>query len=228
MCVRLAEQSVCRGHQQNSDREDTRSHTGADGWPRLAQQPCDAVGQRSTIGGDRGTEMRRAIRFQLRQRTRIRERITADRDGHIVAAQFALGANVPRYPPDRGVIKQQGFGNALQNVDQIIVPPDMRQLMQQQRLQMLRRKTAERSDRHQHHGTQPADHGRHLHQRGDQQSNRTIEANARAEFSESLLPFRRRTPDQHRPHAYGNYPATGQTDPEHGRPGHPDNDHPRQ
>ena len=156
----LAEQSVCRGHQQNRDREDTRSQTGADGRPRLAQQPRDAVGQRSAVGGNRGAEMRRAVRFQLRQRARIGEHVARDGDGHIVAAQFALGANVPRHPPDRGVVEQQRFGDALQDVDQIIVPPDVRQLMQQQRLQMLGRQTAERAHRDQHHGTQPADHRR--------------------------------------------------------------------
>ena len=97
----LAEQSVRRGAQQKSDGEDARSQTRAAGRPRLAQQPRDAAGERSTIGGDRGTEMGGAVRFQLGQRARIRERIAGDRYGHIVAAQFAFGANVPSIPATR-------------------------------------------------------------------------------------------------------------------------------
>src|ERR1700684_539405 len=141
MRARLGEQSVCRGYEQNSDREDARSQSRVTGRPRLTQQPCDAVRERATVGGNRG-EMRRAVRFQLRQSARISERISTDRYGHIVAAQLALGAYVPRHPPDRGMVEQQSFGGALQNVDQIIVPANVRQLMQQQRLQMLRGQTA--------------------------------------------------------------------------------------
>ena len=77
---------------------------------------------------------------------------------------LALGANVPRHPPDRGVVEQERFDNALQDVDQIVVPADVRQLMQQERFQLRGRQTAERPYRDQHHGAQPADHGGHLHQ----------------------------------------------------------------
>src|SRR5450631_2398691 len=100
--------------------------------------------------------MPRTVQLQLSKSSRICERIATDRHGHIVATLFALGANVPRHPPDRRVVEQQGFGHALQNVNQKIVPPDVRELMQQQRLQMLSRQTAERPYWDQYHRTQPA------------------------------------------------------------------------
>jgi hypothetical protein len=118
MRARLAEQSVCRGSQQDRNREQTRSRTARDGWARLAQQPRDTVGQRSAV---RGIQIRRAARLQLRKGSRIRERISANRYGQIVATQFSLGAIVPRHLPDRGVVEQQGFGDALQDVNQVIV-----------------------------------------------------------------------------------------------------------
>ena len=66
MRVRLAIQPVRRGRQQNRDREDARSQAGADGRPRLSQQPCDAIGERSAIGGNGGgkpgPEVGRAVR----------------------------------------------------------------------------------------------------------------------------------------------------------------------
>ena len=105
------------------------SIAAVDGVDGIFIGPSDLSAAMGNIGGNRSPEMRGAVRFQLRQRARIRERIARDRNGHIVAAQFALGAKVPRHPPDRGMVEQQSFGDALQHIDQIIVPPDVRQLM---------------------------------------------------------------------------------------------------
>src|ERR1039458_2656667 len=66
-----------------------------------------------------------------------------------------------------------------------------------------------------------------LHQGGDQQPDRTREANPGGEPAEDLLPFGRRRPDQHAPHARGDYPATHQTHPERHRAGEPDHYDPR-
>ena len=100
--------------------------------------------------------------------------------------------------------------------------------MQQQRLQVFGRQTAECPHRYQHHRTQPADHRRHLHQRGHQQLHGTGETNPGAEVPQDLLPFRRCTPDQHRPHACGNHPASRQPHPKHQRTGEPHHHDPTQ
>ena len=63
--------------------------------------------------------------------------IAAQADGEIVAAVLALGANPPRQPPDGRVIEQQRLDERLQQVDEIVVPADVRELVRQDRLELL-------------------------------------------------------------------------------------------
>jgi hypothetical protein len=96
----------------------------------------------------------------------------------IVAAQLALGADVSGDPPHSRVIEQQRFANALQQVDQVVMPADVRQFMQEKRFQMSRGQSHERADRNQDLRPKPADHGRSFYQPRSQQPHETADAPA--------------------------------------------------
>ncbi len=180
----------------NAAAEDPRSGEGARGWTMLAQQSGDAVSERSAACGHDRPEMGRACRFQLGQGAGISDRVAGDGHGQVVATQFALGADVAGYPPHRGMVEQQSLDDALQRVDQIIVPADVRQFVEEKRFHLAGRQPGECADRHQDGGTKPAHYCRRLDQTRHQQADRTGDANAGLEPVESLLPFARRRTNQ--------------------------------
>ena len=102
---------------------------------RRIEQASNAIHQRSAVGRHRGPQPRRTLGFDRRQRASVSQRITAHRYRHVVAAEFALGANFVRDPPHGRVIEQQRLCHALQKVDQIIVAANVRQFVRQQALQ---------------------------------------------------------------------------------------------
>jgi hypothetical protein len=57
----------------------------------------------------------------------------------IVRNLLALDTDAVREPPDHGVVEQDGFDQALRQVDQVIAAAHVRQFMRQQGLQQLRR-----------------------------------------------------------------------------------------
>ena len=79
---------------------------------------------------------------------------------------LALHADAPGDPPARRVVIQQRFGHRLQHVDQIVVAPDVRQLVGDDRLELGRRQAAQRAGGQHHDRSQPAHHEGHLHHRG--------------------------------------------------------------
>ncbi len=82
---------------------------------------------------------------------------------------LAFVANLLRNPPDRGVIKEEGLQHILQQIDEIIVPPDMCQLMGQDGFELRRTQTGQQSSRHEHHRPGPADDHRHGRRGGPQE-----------------------------------------------------------
>ena len=100
-------------------------------------------------------------RRQLGQRGDVDQPIAAHVHGEIVAAVFALGADLRRHPPHRRVIEQQRLDHRLQQVDEIVVTADVRELVREDRLQLLGRQARERRRRQQHHRLHPADQRRH-------------------------------------------------------------------
>ena len=82
-------------------------------------------------GGQRGRLVRRGARGQTQfghahQRRGIVKPPAAQPHRQVVAAMLAFDADPPRNPPDRRMKKQQRFDDALQNVDQMIAPAQMR------------------------------------------------------------------------------------------------------
>src|SRR5690606_32904567 len=80
--------------------------------------------------------------------------------GEVVGDQFAFAADAARQPPGRRVVEQQGFGQPLQQVDQVVVAADMRQFVGDQRFQQGRRHPQRQRRRQQHHRPPPADRQR--------------------------------------------------------------------
>ena len=122
-------------------------------------------------------------------RQRQPARLTDKRGGHVVRDPFALDADAPRQPPDRGMKEQQDLGRELQQVHQIIVPAHMGQLMGQQGLQQIRRHARDQVRRHQQHRLEPA--GRH--RRGQPRTRRrptSPQAHAARQAGDAGLPGR--------------------------------------
>jgi hypothetical protein len=131
---------------------------------RHTQQPRDAMHQRATAGGQHQLRVGAAQLLELHQRLGVRQRVARGAHREIVAAQLALLAHPPRHPPHRGMIEEQRLDRALQQVDQVVVAADVRQLVGQDRLDLGRAQAAQHAGRKQDHGTQPAERGGHRHQ----------------------------------------------------------------
>ena len=151
------------GDQQ--DRGDARQPSRAacpacDGAPSRRRTRCSSE---PPVAASASRPRAAAQLLEVGQRARVGVRIAAQADREIVAAVLALGANPPRQPPHRRVVEQQRLDQRLQQVDEIVVAADVRELVGEDRLELLRREPGQRARRQQHHRPQPADHRRHGH-----------------------------------------------------------------
>src|SRR5665213_2557131 len=107
--------------------------------------------------------MRGTVSFEAGESAHIGHCVAGECNGFVVTAELALVAKLAGNPPAGGVVEQHCFGNALQDVDQIIVATDMSQFVSEECLDVFGGKTCECADGHQNHRTQPADDGWNLH-----------------------------------------------------------------
>jgi hypothetical protein len=126
------------------------------------EKPTNATNQRSIGRCERKTGMARDGR-EFRERRHVNEPIATHFDREIVTAVFAFRAYLRRYPPRRRVIEQQRFDHRLQQVDQIVVPPHVRELVREDGLQLLVRQTGQGCRGKQDDRLQPA----HQRRRGN-------------------------------------------------------------
>jgi hypothetical protein len=106
----LAKEAICGDEQQNRD------WSGVPGGRRRArhvEQSRDPVGHRGAIGADGHAQAWSTARLQFRKSARIAYRIAGGDDRQVVAAKFALGADVAGNPPECWVIEEQGLSRAL-------------------------------------------------------------------------------------------------------------------
>src|SRR5580704_16847432 len=141
--------------------------------------------------------MRGTVGFEAGQGANVGEGVARNRNSFVVAAKFALVAKLAGNPPDGGMVEQECFGDALQDVDEIIVAADMREFVSEQRLDVFGWKAGESADWHQNYGTEPADDGWNLHDCGDDEFHGTRDANADGDFVQPVLPFARSRADEH-------------------------------
>ena len=94
----------------------------------------DAGHEMPSVGGvcDVGKGTLRSGEFgQCGERDGEPARFAQDVRGEPVGDEFAFDADAVRQPPRGRVVEQQGFGRALQQVHQVIVAADVRELMRE-------------------------------------------------------------------------------------------------
>src|SRR5215475_2862824 len=87
--------------------------------------------------------------FEPRQSRRVIEWIGALVYDYRIAALFPLDTHAMRQPPDGGVIEEDGLGDVLQQVYEIVVAPDVRELVHEDGIRLTRRQPGQ-SDHRQH------------------------------------------------------------------------------
>src|SRR3569833_372141 len=167
--------------------------------------------QGSSTCGEGGSNARG---FETREGEHVNKRIAGDGNRNIVAAVFALQTDVARNPPDGGMGEERRFSEALQDVEQVIVPPDVSQFMREQSFHVLARHSGERADRDENDRPEPSDHDRTLDQRGDQKVHGTSDPDPGPEAMQNLLPFGRRGTNLAESHAASRNPGQEQAKPE--------------
>ena len=115
----------------------------------------------------------RAQFLEVGERSRVSVGIAAEADREVIAAVLALDADPAREPPDRRVIEEQRLDERLQQVDEVVVTTDVRELVREDRFELLRPHTRQRARRHQHDRSKPSDDGGNLDHRRLQQPNRS-------------------------------------------------------
>jgi len=163
--------------------------------PRLSEQASNTFHETTSSCGQRTFAHGSAVLLQRGQRRGVLVRAALRRHYQIVTTVFTFGADHAGNPPDGGVIERQAFHENLQQIHQIIVPPDMRQFVQQDGFHLVGAQTCEQPHRYQDHGTKMAhDHG-HLSQTGFEQGDRPGKPQSCAEAVETALPRVRWTAD---------------------------------
>ena len=167
--VARLERRTGRRHRR-ADQHHTQDH-GRDGDPadqrraavvaRRHEQPAHAPDERA-IGRRQRRARHRGHRGKVGERGHVLHPI-AHADRHIVATVFPLAADFARHPPDGGMVEQQRLDNRLQEVDDVVVAPDVRQFVGEKRLDLRRREARQGRRRQQHHGLQPANENRNGH-----------------------------------------------------------------
>ena len=98
-------------------------------------KPPDALDQRAARR--RHAQGRGPPQFgERRQSPGIIERAAASQRRRVVAAVFSLDANATRHPGDRRMIEEHGLHDVLHEVDQIIVPANVDQLVRENGLEL--------------------------------------------------------------------------------------------
>jgi hypothetical protein len=138
----------------NPGNQDNRRQSGeppgtTPGVRRSAKQSPYALEQRSARGGQHEPAGPVAQLFEAGERSRVGVRIAAQAHREIIAAVLALDPDSARYPPDRRMIEEQRLDERLQQVDDVVVPPDVRELVRENRLELVWRETGKRARRQQ-------------------------------------------------------------------------------
>src|SRR3569833_1867816 len=103
--------------------------------------------QRSPASGEGGGNACGTLRFETRESEYVHKRIAVEGDRDIVAAVCTLQADMPRNPPDAGVVEERCLGDALQDVDQVIMTADVGQFMREQSFDVFARHAGTRAGR---------------------------------------------------------------------------------
>src|ERR1700733_13896029 len=104
--------------------------------------------------------------FEERESAGVGEGVAGDGYGEVVAAVFALAADLLGDPPDGGVVEEQSFDDGLEDADEVVVAADVGELVGEDGFDLGGREAGEASEGHEDDGAEPADDGGDLDQRG--------------------------------------------------------------
>ena len=103
--------------------------------------------------------MRGAVLLQVGKCADVGEGVAANGHGDVIAAEFSFVAEVAGDPPHGWVVEEERFGDALQNVDQVIVAADVSEFVGEQGFDLFGGKSGEGANGHEDNGAEPADYG---------------------------------------------------------------------
>jgi hypothetical protein len=194
--LRLRRTTAERGQRDRGEREDDERERRQRGGAaqalaaraaRCARDPAHALEQRTSVRRHGQRETFGAQLLEARERPRVLERVAAHGDREVVAAVLALHAHAARDPPHGRVVEQQRLDDRLQQVDEEVVPPDVRELVRQDHLELRRRQPGHRARRKKDRRAHEPDHRGHGHRRGLEQAHEPLYAQRRAETARRIL-----------------------------------------
>jgi hypothetical protein len=186
------------------------------------EQPGDPPQQWPAGGSHREPRRRPSCRFELGQRPRVRDAIAAEGDGEIVAAVFALGPGLARQPPHARMVEEQRLDRGLHQVGEIVVPPHVRQLVSENRLQLVWRQPGERARWHEHHRLEPAEDGGDLQDRRLEERHALADLHSSRQTRKSIGPRRRRRSNAVPAQPLCHEPAAARPERKHGNAERPE------
>src|SRR5205809_17370 len=95
----------------------------------MAKEPTHPRQERSALCPYRQSRLGSAVFFQRQQGAAILDTITQHGDCDVVAAVLPFVANLARQPPDRRMVKEARLDQCLQQVDEVVMPPNMGKLV---------------------------------------------------------------------------------------------------
>ena len=157
----MRDSQKCVARQQCSHETDETGRQSPYASSAPSSIPCehsqDALRKRAAIGGHHQSRSRPPF-FHQRECPRVIHGVAAKGDGLVVAAVLALGANSLAHPPDRRVVEQQRFCGHLEKIHETIEAANVRQLMRDDRFDLLFGQAGQRPHRQQHDGTEPSEY----------------------------------------------------------------------
>ena len=148
----------------------------------------NAVHQGSSVGS-RGQDGRLAAeRLETFERARIADRVPAEGNRDVVAAVLAFDAEAVGQPPHGRVEEEDGLDGRLDQVDRVVVPAHVRQLVGQDGAQLLGAETRDGGDGNEHDGTQVPHDRRDARQGRDHHADGGAQPELRAHASHNALP----------------------------------------
>ena len=145
-----------------------------------------------SAGGRQCKRRGRAPGFDRRECFRVFDRVAAHAQRHVVATVLALDSQPAGQPPHGRMIEEQGFSDRLDQVDEVIVPLNVRELVRQDGVRLRGREIRERRHRHDDDGPEPADNGGRVDEAALGHMHSAADAEERREASDRRLPVRGR------------------------------------
>src|ERR1041384_491069 len=192
-CTACQKRSLC-----TSQQDQYRSERDEPGKPALDsvvcrrsawQQPLNSDQQRTAVCRDSQLNLRAAEAFESCECTSISQYVAARRDSSVIAAMLALLSRLRRNPPNRGMIEKQGLDAGLHEIDEIIVPANVSELVGEQRFPLCSAESSERARGQKDHRPQPTDDRRYFYQCRLAQANRPRNAKPMREPGKLFLPM---------------------------------------